>query len=212
DLGEGRPVAFKILNEEEKYIYMFTKKGYAKKVEVNLLGEMKRRSGKRIIRLDKDDEIVRVRFGGDEEELILVSDAGRGFRINTSFIRSSNPATGGVRAMILSEEEELVGSELVKEDKILIVTTNGYVKGLPIEEVPVRNNPGKGAYLYPPADKHGKVVGCWCFSDDAEILAVSKKGLVFKANAKDIPILTRERRGQKLFELQEGDEIADVLV
>lgn len=210
DLGDDRPVAFKVLREGE-FIYLFTRKGSVKKIEVALLGDMKRRSGRRLMRLDEGDEIVRVRFGKDAEDVVLLSSSGKGFRINTSFIRASNPATGGVRAMILSEGEELVGADMLKGEKVLIVTSYGYVKGLPLEEIPLRNGPGRGAYIYPPSDKHGKVIGCWSFSDDAELLAISKRGMMLKLKAEDVPILTREKRGQKLFELEEGDEIVDVL-
>ncbi|MCS7232940.1 MAG: DNA gyrase subunit A [Synergistetes bacterium] len=210
DLGDDRPVAFKVLREGE-YIYLFTKRGLVKKIEVTLLGDMKRRSGRRLIRLDEGDEIVRVRFGGDSEEMVLLSSAGKGFRIRTSFIRASNPATGGVRAMVLSEEEALVGADILKGDKVLVVTSYGYVKGLPIEEIPFRSGPGRGAYIYPPSDKHGRVIGCWSFGHDAEILAISRKGVILKIKAEDIPILTREKKGQRLFELEEGDEIVDVL-
>lgn len=211
DLEDDMPVAFKVLKERD-YIYLFTKRGSIKKIEVGLLGDMKRKSGKRLIRLEENDEIVRVRFGGDREEIALLSSKGKGFRLDASCIRASNPATGGVRAIILSEDEELVGADVIGGKELAIVTSKGYIKRVSVDEIPLRNRASKGVYLYPPSDRHGRVVGCWSLEEDAEIMALTKRGLIFRIKASDVPLLPRERRGERLFDLEGEDEIVDVLV
>ena len=210
DLEDDRLVAFKVLKEGD-YIYLFTRKGLVKKVELSLLGDMRRRSGRKLIKLDEDDEIVRVRFGRDSEEVVLLSSGGKGFRLSTSHIRATNPATGGVRAMLL-DGEELVGADIISGKEAVIVTSKGFAKRVSLEEIPARGGASKGVYLYPPNDRHGKVIGCWVLSNDAEILALTRKGLILRVKASDVPILPREKRGQEIFALEEGDEIVDVLV
>ncbi len=211
DLGEDKPVAFKVLREKD-YVYIFTKKGYIKKIELELLGEVRRKAGRKLIRLEEGDEIVRVRFGENKEEVVLLSDAGKGFRLDTSSVRASNPASGGLKALSVGENEALVGAEIVRGKEMLIFTSNGFAKRVLVEEIPLRNRAGKGVYLYPPSIRQGKIVGCWNVSGEAEILALTKKGSICRLSAGDVPLLSRVRRGAKVLRLGEGDEIVDVLV
>ena len=81
---------------------------------------------------------------------------------------------GGVRAIKLEDDDEVVSMELVQPDEeLLVVTTNGYGKRTPVKEYKVQARGGKGLLTYDKSKfkKTGRLVGAIVVDDDDEVTA-----------------------------------------
>ncbi len=48
-------------------------------------------------------------------------------------------------------------------------------------------------------------------SNEAEVVAISKKSQVIRVDAKEIPVLGRQTQGVRIMKLREGDSIASLI-
>ena len=83
---------------------------------------------------------------------------------------------GGVRAIKLEKDDEVVAMELVEPgQELLVVTQKGYGKRTKVEEYKTQVRGGKGLLTYDKAKfkKTGELVGAMVVDDDDDIMPVS---------------------------------------
>lgn len=105
-----------IIGEEDKFIFTASEKGYGKKTDVNLYPK-RRRGGKGVINLKVSSRIGNALgiVGISEDELIIITVAGKVIRIKTKEIRPSGRATQGVKIINLEEEDRVCSIAKVRE-------------------------------------------------------------------------------------------------
>src|SRR5581483_390846 len=143
----------KIQKEGEKFLYMITKQGTAKKVDATAFHDV-RRSGLIAIKLQKGDELIAALLVEKGDEIFLSSAKGQSIRFKESDIRPMGRSAGGVRAMRLSTGDVIVGADVIPKAKagkggknnggmeVLVVSKNGYGKATSIDEYKVQGRGG----------------------------------------------------------------------
>jgi DNA gyrase subunit A len=114
----------------EKCLFMATKKGKIKKASLSLFSNL-RNIGIIALRLLPDDELIGVKLAEDNEHVILTTKHGKSIRFSGDLIRSMGRITFGVKGIILKPEDSLVNISLVPPDTdkyLLLVTEKGYAK------------------------------------------------------------------------------------
>src|SRR3989339_1124131 len=121
----------KIEKEGEKFLYMITKQGVAKKVDAASFHDV-RRSGLIAIKLQKGDELIAALLVEKGDEIFLSTAKGQSIRFKESDIRAMGRAAGGVRGMKLGAGDYIVGADVIpkgaKDLEVLVVSRNGYGK------------------------------------------------------------------------------------
>ncbi len=202
--------------EGEKFLYMITKQGVAKKVDATAFHDV-RRSGLIAIKLQKGDELIAALLVEKGDEIFLSSAKGQSIRFKEADIRAMGRGAGGVRGMKLSAGDIIVGADVVKKGmknlEVLVVSRNGYGKTTSTDEYKTQNRGGSGIKTMNMTPKTGQLIAAKVISKEDgvgedEIVVVSKKGQVIRTELKEIPSLSRSTQGVRVMKLREGDAIA----
>jgi len=202
--------------EGEKFLYMITKQGVAKKVDATAFHDV-RRSGLIAIKLQKGDELISVLLVEKGDEIFLSSAKGQSIRFKENDIRAMGRGAGGVRGMKLGSGDTIVGADVIKKGakgvEVLVVSKNGYGKTTPQSEYKTQNRGGSGIKTVKVTPKTGPLIAAKVISknEDAseeEIVIVSKKGQVIRTALNEIPSLSRGTQGVRVMKLRDGDAIA----
>ena len=117
---------------------------------------------------------------------------------------------GGVRAIKLEGDDEVVSMELVEEnEELLVVTKNGFGKRTPVEEYKVQVRGGKGLLTYDKAKfkKTGELIGAMVVGEDDEIMLINSDGVIIRIRASEVSRLGRATQGVKIMKVEEDVNI-----
>jgi len=202
--------------EGEKFLYMITKQGVAKKVDAMAFHDV-RRSGLIAIKLQPKDELIAALLAEKGDEIFLSTAKGQSIRFKESDIRAMGRTAGGVRGMKLGAGDSIVGADVVQKGaknlEVLVVSKNGYGKTTPTSEYKVQNRGGSGIKTVKVTPKTGPLIAAQIISKEEgvgadEIVVVSQKGQVIRTALTEIPSLSRGTQGVRVMKLREGDAIA----
>jgi DNA gyrase subunit A len=202
--------------EGEKFLYMITKQGVAKKVDATAFHDV-RRSGLIAIKLQKGDELIAALLVEKGDEILLSSSKGQSIRFKESDIRAMGRGAGGVRGMKLSAGDFIVGADVVQKGmknlEVLVVSRNGYGKTTPVSDYKVQKRGGSGIKTVKVTPKTGALIAAKVISKEEgvgadEMVVISKKGQVIRTGLAEIPSLSRSTQGVRIMKLRDGDAIA----
>ena len=116
----------------------------------------------------------------------------------------------GVRAIDVSDDDQVVGMVVTEEDRkhVLAVCAKGYGKRTDIEEFRVQNRGGKGIILIDASDRNGPVVDIRLVKDGDEIMLITDKGVLVRTRVAEIRELGRATQGVTLIGLDEGSRLS----
>ena len=117
---------------------------------------------------------------------------------------------GGVRAIKLEKDDEVVAMELVEpEQQLLVATENGFGKRTPVEEYKIQVRGGKGLLTYDKAKfkKTGALIGAMVVDEDDEIFLINSEGIIIRIRAEEVSVLGRATQGVKIMKFDEGTRI-----
>ena len=193
--------------EEDKYLFMVTKRGIAKKTPILEYFNI-RKSGLQAINLRDDDELIEVKITDNKKDIIMVTKHGQCIRFHETDVRVTGRVSMGVIGMKLNEGDEVVGMQMdTQGEKLLIVSENGMGKRTPIEEFTAQNRGGKGVLCYKITEKTGNVVAAKAVNSDNEVMLITTEGIIIQIMVDEISILGRITSGVKLIDLDPNKEI-----
>ncbi len=196
-------------------LMMVTKHGIAKKVSAESFHDV-RISGIIAIKLDTGDELVSASLVNTGDTMITVSAKGQSIHFKESDIREMGRTAMGVRGMKLGSGDSVISAEKISKASnsptLMVISENGYGKRSDIDEYKIQNRGGSGIKTANVTAKTGKLISAKVFeSDEAEVVAISKKSQVIRVDAKEIPVLGRQTQGVRVMKLRDGDSIASLI-
>jgi DNA gyrase subunit A len=196
----------------DNFIVMVTRHGVIKKCE---LTEFDNPMSRGIIALgvDEGDELIAARLSSGNDLIFLGSHEGQAIKFSETAVRAMGRPARGVRAMDLEEDDYIVGSEVVREDGLVLsISENGYGKRTPIKDYRLTNRGGKGVINMKTTARNGMVVGILSVKEDTELMIVSKDGQMIRIGSNEIRQAGRSTQGVRLVNLEEGDKVAAACV
>jgi DNA gyrase subunit A len=194
-------------------LMLVTEQGTAKKMSAESFKDV-RRSGIIAIRLDKGDALKAAVLVEKGDEVMLGSASGQSIRFKESDIREMGRTAGGVRAMKLGKNDTIVGVGELKKGEVdaafLTMSENGLGKKTKIKEYKTQKRGGSGIKTTKVTAKTGKLIIGRVVRDEAELIAVSKKGQIIRTTLESIPSLGRQTQGVTIMKLRPGDSIASL--
>lgn len=194
---------------EDKYLIAVTKNGTIKKTPLSQF-DTSRKTGLIAINLKDNDELIGINQTTGHNKVIIVTKQGKCICFTEEDVRSMGRISGGVRAIKLEKDDEVVSMELVeKNEELLVVTTNGYGKRTPVEDYKVQVRGGKGLLTYDKAKfkKTGELVGAMVVNEDDEILLINSDGIIIRVKASQVSRLGRATQGVKIMRVEEASNI-----
>lgn len=196
--------------EDEKNLFMVTKKGTIKKTKVTEYSNI-RKNGLIAISLRDDDELIEVKITDENTEVFLVTKFGQCIRFKETDVRNTGRSSMGVRGMNLADQDEIVGMQLDHQgDSLLIVSEKGMGKRTYLSEFTLQRRGGKGIRCYKITEKTGFVVGVKAVNDDHEIMMITDAGILIQIPMSDVSVIGRATSGVKLINLDEGVTVAKI--
>ena len=205
----------KEVKKSEASLMMVTKMGLAKKVAASSFHDV-RISGIIAIKLDPGDALISAGFVNKKDTVMVVTSKGQSIHFKESDIREMGRTAMGVRSIKLGKDDAIISAETVPNTldnaTIMVISENGYGKRTDIDEYKVQHRGGSGIKTAKVTSKTGQLISAKVFaSEEAEIVAISKKSQVIRVDAKEIPILGRQTQGVRVMKLREGDSIASLI-
>ena len=202
--------------DENEYLVMVTRKGTVKRIPFIALNT-RRSTGIRAITLDEDDQLVNVMRTTGNDNIIIASAQGMAICFNENDVRPMGRDAAGVRGILLSEGDYVVGAEKAEEGKTLLtVTENGFGKRTELTEY-LRTGPngekvaqsrgGKGLKNYNITAKTGLVAGCRVVADTDDVMLIENGGVIIRVPAADINIYKRDVMGVIVMRIEEGNKL-----
>ncbi len=204
---------------EDEYLVMVTRKGTVKRLPFIALNT-RRRTGIRAITLDEGDQLINVIRTGGNDNIILATAEGMAICFNETDVRPMGRDATGVRGIMLTGEDVVIGAEKVEDGKTLLtVTENGYGKRTELPEY-LRTGPdgekipqsrgGKGLKNYNITPKTGKVAGCRVVSETDDVMLIENGGVIIRVPANSINIYKRDVQGVIVMRIEEGNKLVSL--
>ena len=110
-----------IENPADNYLAFATRKGIIKKSLLSHYIKINR-NGKKAINLAEDDELISVRSGADEDNVVRVSSNGLATRFSLNVVRAQGRVSSGVRGLKLKGDSSLVGMIITNDENTSVLT------------------------------------------------------------------------------------------
>ena len=194
---------------DDKYLIAVTKKGTIKKTAISQF-DTNRKNGLIAITLKDGDELVGIKQTTGDDNVIIITKNGKCICFSEEDVRPMGRIAGGVRAISLEEDDEVVSMQLVQPgEQLMVVTSKGFGKRTSVDEYKIQARGGKGLLTYDKSKfkKTGKLIGAEVVSDDDEVILINSEGTVIRISAGDVSVLGRATQGVKIMKAGEDVEI-----
>lgn len=224
--ARGKPIVnFIALQSEEKIssmipinnfntnemLIMTTKNGIIKKTPLRLFSKFKS-TGVRAQRIRPDDELVSVkRLSNELEDIFIATELGYAVRFDESELRELGRNSMGVKGVDLREDDAVVDTLLVTNDKIaLTLTKNGYGQRTYVREYRKTGRGAKGVKnISLDKEKHDKVIAIK-IAEHMDMLIGTEKGQVIRVPVDSIRVVHRTAKGVRVIKLYEDDSVVAI--
>lgn len=130
-------------------LILASREGQLMRASCDLLKQPKKGRPASLFTIAPNDALVSVvPSGNPEDEVLVVSQKGRGYRVRTDNIPLSRSKSKGVRGMILQSEDALLGIESCSADDLILENSDGAFKRIPVGEISLLKRPAAGAMLF----------------------------------------------------------------
>ena len=204
---------------EDEFLMMVTKKGTVKRIPFIAL-KTNRKTGIRAITLEENDHLINVIRTNGNDNIIIASAQGMAICFNENDARPMGRDAAGVRGIMLTGDDYVIGAEKAEVGKTLLtVTVNGFGKRTEMDEY-LRTGPngekvaqgrgGKGLKNYNITPKTGIVAGCCVVSENDDVMLIENGGVIIRTPAKDINVYKRDVQGVIVMRVEEGNQVVAV--
>ena len=191
--------------DAEGYVFMATKNGVVKKTPLSDF-KLPRKSGKRAIKLDLNDELVGTSITTGSNDLMLVSDAGKAVFFNEKDARPLGRDTRGVKGITLEKDQSVIS--LIMPDnnnQILTVSENGFGKRSKVDQFRKTKRGAKGVIAMQLSERNGKLIAANEVTENDQVILISNKGTLVRTKVSEISIIGRNTQGVRDIKLKANE-------
>ena len=198
-------------DENRRYLCMVTKKGVIKRTDIDEYRHI-RQSGIIAVNLDEGDELAYVEITDGIRKLVVATHNGMSICFNESDARLIGRTARGVRAIMLEDDDYVVGFAASLDGyKLLTVSETGFGRKSSFDDYRVQSRGGKGLINYRTA-QYGKVAMIAPVKEDDDVIMITSDGIVIRTHADQISTFQRPSKGVKVMRVNEGEKVATISV
>ena len=205
--------------DENEYLMMVTKYGTVKRIPFIAL-KTNRKGGIRAITLEEGDQLINVIRTGGNDNVVLATREGMAICFNENDVRPMGRDAAGVRGILLTGDDYVVGAQRYDENRTLLtVTEKGYGKRTELSEY-LRTGPdgekipqgrgGKGLKNYNITEKTGCVAGCCIVGETDDVMVIENGGVIIRIPASSINLYKRDVQGVIVMRIEEGNQVVSI--
>ena len=199
---------FREQSEDELYLFMTTRNGTVKRLEVSALKNL-RNNGIRALTLDEGDQLISVVETRGHDRMLIATHDGQAVCFDETDVRAMGRIAVGVRGIRLRDGDYVVGAARADADKtVLSITERGFGKRTPVEEYRITNRGGLGIRNYMVTEKTGPIVGIKVVDGTEDLLLVTAAGILIRTPVENIRVAGRATQGVIVMRFkEEGDRV-----
>jgi len=199
---------FREQTEEELYLFMTTRSGTVKRLEVSALKNL-RNNGIRALTLDEGDELISVVETRGHDRMLIATHDGQAVCFDETDVRAMGRTAVGVRGIRLRDGDYVVGAARADGNRtVLSITERGFGKRTPVEEYRITNRGGLGIRNYMVTEKTGPIVGIKVVDGTEDLLLVTAAGILIRTPVESIRVAGRATQGVIVMRFkEEGDRV-----
>ena len=205
--------------DENEFLMMVTKKGTVKRIPFIAL-KTNRKTGIRALTLDENDHLINVIRTNGSDNIVIATAGGMAICFAETDVRPMGRDAAGVRGIMLTDGDYVVGAERYDETKTLLtVTENGFGKRTELPEY-LRTGPdgekipqgrgGKGLKNYNITAKTGSVAGCCIVGENDDVMLIENGGVIIRVPASTINVYKRDVQGVIVMRIEDGNKVVAV--
>ena len=209
--GEYISAVKPIIEFDERYIVMVTKRGIIKRLKLKDL-DTSRKTGIYAINFrENDDELVSVRITSGNDEVLIATEKGKAIRFNENQVRVMGRTAYGVIAITIEEDDKVKSMVLVNDNATLFaITENGFGKRTALKEYRSQIRGGKGMLTYNITKKTGKLVDVLVVDGSDEIIIINTSGIVIRIRIDEISVIGRNTSGVIIMKTEDEAKVVSI--
>ncbi len=189
-----------------------TRQGQVKRVKAEDFRSSTEASWVTVIGLAEKDDAVLFAGLADEKAQAMFSTSSRAIRFAVSEVNpQATPTARGVAGIKLRKGDQLLGGAVLQDPGakvgVVVVSKNGFLKRVPLDEFPVQGRGGQGVVLLNVTKATGPAVAVGVGPMDGAVDLLGPDGK--RQRLTGVPVTNRANRGEMLVEL---DAVAEVCV
>lgn len=200
------------LNGDASIVFT-TRKGIVKRLPVTHLA--KRGNVTKVITISEGDELVNALMANENDEMLIATALGMTIKIqiNESQLRPMGRSATGVKGIKLKDEDIVIDSAIVYDDKLLLgITEHGMGKTTNATEWSIQKRGGIGTKGHKLSDKTGCLMSCIAVSEEDEIFVGTEQGQVIRLKVADLAKSSKNTTGSKIIRLNKADRIVSATI
>jgi len=173
------------------------------------------------LNLQEGDELVAVRIGDGEGDVVLATAHGQAIRFPESEVRDTGRATQGVIGIRLRRGDRVVSLAVVADPgqtvdghgtQLLAISETGFGKRTPVVEYPRQGRGGQGVITLKVTEKTGELVSLWPTQGGEELFVLSEGGILIRTRIDQISSYGRASQGVTIMRMGAGDRVVQAIV
>ncbi len=197
--------------DENNFIVFCTQNGIVKRTDIKEFDNI-RKSGKIAITLREGDELIAAKKTTGNSEVLVGASNGRMVRFDESEIRIMGRTASGVKGIEITDGI-CVGCEIAEPDqKILVVTENGYGKKTPLEEYRKTHRGSKGVKALNITEKNGTIVAFKTVNGEEDLMVITNSGIIIRLSLEQVSQTGRVAQGVRLIHLKDEQKVSTVAI
>ncbi len=189
-----------------KFVFMASANGTVKKTALSEFSRP-RSNGIIAVELVGDDQLIGAEITDGEQDIILISSAGKAIRFKEEAVRQMGRKSRGVRGIRLQPGQHVIALLIAREGYVLTVTEKGFGKRTPVDEYPVKGRGGQGVITIQTSERNGDVVGAELVNQGDEIMLITNGGTLVRTRVDEVSVQGRNTQGVRLIRLSNGERV-----
>jgi DNA gyrase subunit A len=191
---------------EDRFVFMATSQGTVKKTPLEAFSRP-RTAGIIAVNLDDGDRLVGVDITDGNNEIMLVTSAGKAIRFPEDDVRPMGREAAGVRGITVGDGHEVNSLIVIREGAILTASENGYGKLTEVAEFPLHGRGGQGVIALQLSERNGRMVGALQVLPSDDVLLISQGGTLVRTGVAQVSVLGRNTQGVRLMRVDDEDRL-----
>ncbi|WP_372742403.1 DNA gyrase C-terminal beta-propeller domain-containing protein, partial [Neptunomonas sp.] len=212
-LDEGERISTILpVNEysEDRFVFMATASGTVKKTSlVNF--SRPRSSGLIAVDLLDDDALIGAAITEGDNDILLVTDAGKVARFHEADVRAMGRTARGVRGVKMKGTTRVISLIIPKEGgKVLTASIRGFGKQTAVEDFPCKGRGNQGVIGMQCTDRNGVLAGAVQVFEGDDVMLISDQGTMVRTRTSEISVLGRNTQGVMLIRVAGGENLVSL--
>lgn len=192
---------------EDRYVFMATELGTVKKVTLSAFSRP-RTSGLIALDLNDGDRLVGAAITNGDDDVMLISSAGKAVRFDEGDVRPMGRTARGVRGIRMADGIRVIALIIPQENGVILsASVNGYGKKTRVDEFPVKGRGGQGVIAQQCSERNGDLAGAVQVFEGDDVMLISNKGTLVRTRTEEISELGRNTQGVTLIRVADGESL-----